>query len=229
MTTISQHRQDKKIYHIEYDGYYTMASHDKQENALRRWFDNYKIDKDGYFANDYEWCIVKEVISTARRGGKRYLCEIGDDDPRNTWHTREYTMDHTAPEPPVLSFAAKIKYIAPPVKSAHDLIRELEWHRNAERLPIPEIDYHSMYLQKVILPDPNAKADLVFKLDGSLALLSPSDMLDAMTWATYEASHIPPMRFIDYPSNFISPIERISELPPTKKLSPPPPKHRRNI
>lgn len=49
------------IYHVEYDGYYTMKWHDDEKNALKRWFDNYKVERFASFASEYEWLVVKEV------------------------------------------------------------------------------------------------------------------------------------------------------------------------
>jgi hypothetical protein len=112
-------------YHPEYDGYYAMLWHDKEENALKRWFDNFKVERYASFAADTEWLVVKEVPSDRRRK-KRYVCEIGDDG-RGT--TRDVIMDHTAPPAPILTFAAKRRYVPPPPKSAADLRKEEEWRR----------------------------------------------------------------------------------------------------
>jgi hypothetical protein len=205
----------EKVYHIEYDGYYTMLNHDKQENKLRRWFDNYKIDKNAYFASDYEWCVVKEVSSTSKRGGKRYVCEIGQDKNKNTWADRTYTMDHTAPEPPLMFFAAKIKYIAPPPLDAEELRREMEYRRMYDR------DLARSYYQG------NFNPDLVFKIDDTLALSSPGDMLSKIEEQLYRQRLIAsaPVHVVDFPSNFyLSPPSRFEPSPP-----PPPPKHRRNV
>jgi hypothetical protein len=112
-------------YYAQYDGYYTMSWHDKEENALKRWFDNFKIERYASFAAETEWLIVKEQPSETRRK-KRYICEIGDDG-RGT--KREVIMDHTAPPAPVLTFAARRQYIPPPPKSAAELRKEAEWNR----------------------------------------------------------------------------------------------------
>lgn len=111
-------------YHVEYDGYYTMKWHDDEKNALKRWFDNYKVERYASFASDYEWLVVKEVSSDSKRGGKRLVCEIGDDG-RGT--KREVIMDHTTPPAPVLTFAAKRRWEPPPPKSAAEQRREMEW------------------------------------------------------------------------------------------------------
>jgi hypothetical protein len=137
-------------------------------------------------------------------------------------------MDHTAPEPPLMFFAAKIKYVASPPPSVEDIRREMEYRRMYDRqMPMPVIDYQSMYMQELILPDPNAKADFKFNLDGSLALPSPGDMLDSMRMAMEAAMRIPAVRIAPIPSNFFGyagPPSRFEPSPP-----PPPPKHRRNV
>lgn len=112
-------------YYAQYDGYYTMSWHDKEENALKRWFDNFKIERYASFATDTEWLTVKEWPSETRRK-KRYVCEIGDDG-RGT--KREVIMDHSAPPAPMLTFAAKRRYEPPPPKTAAELRREAEWNR----------------------------------------------------------------------------------------------------
>lgn len=113
-------------YQVDYAGYYAMSWHDREENALKRWFDNYKIERYASFACDTEWLVVKEVESTSKHRGNRLICEIGDDG-RGT--KREVIMDHTAPPAPILTFAAKRKYVPPPPKTADELRREAEWER----------------------------------------------------------------------------------------------------
>lgn len=110
-------------YHAEYDGFYAMKWHDAEENALKRWFDNYKIDRYASFANSYECLVVSEVPSTSKRGGKRYHCDIIDEG-RGTH--REVVMDHTAPPAPTIFFAAKRKYEPPPPKTAAQQRAEAE-------------------------------------------------------------------------------------------------------
>lgn len=112
-------------YYVQYDGYYSMSWHDKEENSLKRWFDNFKIDRYAYFANDTECLIVKEQVSETRRK-KCYVCEI-EDEGRGT--KREVIMDHTAPPAPMITFAAKRRYVPPPPKSAAELRKEAEWNR----------------------------------------------------------------------------------------------------
>lgn len=113
-------------YHVEYDGYYTMKWHDDEENALKRWFENYKIERYASFASDHEWLVVKEVPSDAKHRKVRFICEIGDDG-RGT--KREVIMDHTAPSAPMLTFAAKQRYVPPPPKTEQQLRKEAEWNR----------------------------------------------------------------------------------------------------
>lgn len=112
-------------YHVEYEGYYTMSWHDREENALKRWFDNFKIDRWAHFATDTECLIVEEVASETRRK-KRYVCKI-EDEGRGI--KREVIMDHTAPPAPILTFASKRRYEPPPPKTAAELRKEAEWSR----------------------------------------------------------------------------------------------------
>jgi hypothetical protein len=124
MTIIAEKKVDP--YHSEYDGFYLMKWHDAETNALKRWFDNYKLDKYAYFARDTECLVVSEVPSTSKRGGTRYHVDIIDE---GRGEQREYEMDHTAPEPPLIFFAAKRKYEPPPPKTAEELRREAEYER----------------------------------------------------------------------------------------------------
>lgn len=113
-------------YHVEYDGYYTMKRHDDEQNALKRWFDNYKVERQADFASEYECLIVKEVDSDCRCNRKRFVCLI-EDERRKT--SREVLMDHTAPPAPMLTFAAKRRWEPPPPKSPAELRREAEYER----------------------------------------------------------------------------------------------------
>lgn len=117
------------IYHVEYDGYYTMRFHDDEPNALKRWFDNYKIEHDASFATKYEWLVVKEVASDNKKYKTRFICEIGDDG-RGT--RREVIMDHTTPPAPMLTFAAKLRYEPPPAKTAQQIWQEIKWNMREE-------------------------------------------------------------------------------------------------
>lgn len=120
---------EAKPYHVEYDGYYAMSWHDQEANALKRWFENYKIEKYASFASDTEWLVVKELPSE-RRCKKRLVCEIGDDG-RGT--KREVIIDHTAPPAPVLTFAAKRLYVPPPPPTPAELRKHAEWSRMMAR------------------------------------------------------------------------------------------------
>lgn len=133
-------------YHPEYDGYYRMRCHDDEVNALKRWFDNYKVNKDHWFASDCEWLVVKEVPAFTKRYKKRYICEIGDD---GLGIKRVVVMDHTTPPAPLLTFAAKRKWEPPPEKSSAELRQVEEWYRMQrhgyiqERVPIwPKIRFY---------------------------------------------------------------------------------------
>lgn len=117
---------DANLYYTDYDGYHRMKWHDAEENALKRWFENFKVNKFDHFASDYECLVVSEVPSTSKRGGKRYHCDIIDEG-RGT--QREVVMDHTAPKPPTIFFAAKRKYVPPPPKTPSELRREEEYAR----------------------------------------------------------------------------------------------------
>lgn len=113
-------------YHQEYDGYYSMRWHDDEQNALKRWFDNFKLDKNATFATEYECLLVVEVPASSRNIKKRQVCRI-EDEGRAT--SREVQMDHTAPPAPMLTFAAKRIWQPPPPKSVADLRREAEYER----------------------------------------------------------------------------------------------------
>jgi hypothetical protein len=113
-----------QVYYVEYDGYYAMSWHDKEENALKRWFDNYKVERYASFASECEWLVVKEVDCDSKSRKKRLICEIGDDG-RGT--KREVIMDHTTPPAPMLTFAAKRRWEPPPPKSPAEQRREMEW------------------------------------------------------------------------------------------------------
>lgn len=121
---------EANIYYTDYEGYADIIWHDRDDNALKRWFDNYKLDPRAMFASHYEWLVVEDVTATAKNIKKRYVCSIGDD---RTDRRREIAMDHTAPPPPMVFFAAKIKYEPPPPKSERELALEREYRRMQER------------------------------------------------------------------------------------------------
>lgn len=122
------------VYQVNYEGYYSMSSHDREENALKRWFDNFKVDRNAWFATEFETLVVVEVNATAKHISKRQVCQI--ENPGYIKHkvqhmagTREVVMDHTAPPAPMLTFAAKRIWQPPPPKSAEDLRKDAEYER----------------------------------------------------------------------------------------------------
>lgn len=148
------------IYHVEYDGYYRMKWHDDEENALKRWFENYKVERYASFASDCEWLVVKEVDCDAKSRRKRLVCEIGDDG-RGT--KREVIMDHTTPPAPMITFAAKRRWEPPPPKSPAEQRREEEWHRMSmmgyepvyrpKRKPLRAIDFSRPFSMMDMMED----------------------------------------------------------------------------
>lgn len=121
-------------YQVNYEGYYSMSTHDREENALKRWFDNFKIDRQAWFATEFETLAVVEVPATAKHISKRQVCQI--ENPgyikhkvQHTAGTREVVMDHTAPPAPMLTFAAKRIWQPPPLKTPAELKREAEYER----------------------------------------------------------------------------------------------------
>lgn len=116
-------------YHPEYDGFYWMKFHDDEANALKRWFENYKVEQYAYFASEYEWLVVKEVEATAKHIKKRFVCEIGRD---GNERIRTVIMDHTAPPAPMVFFGAKRKYEPSPPRSVAEMRQEMEWSRLRE-------------------------------------------------------------------------------------------------
>jgi hypothetical protein len=130
-------------YHSEFDGTYTMKDYDNETNALKRWFDNFKIDRYATFANDYECLIVEEVPASAKHIKKKQICRIEHGDGT----TREVKMDHTAPPAPIVFFAVKQRYVPPPPKSAVDLRKEEEYRRMREMGFSPR--YRNVPIRKV--------------------------------------------------------------------------------
>jgi hypothetical protein len=187
------------IYQVEYDGYYSMYWHDIESNALKRWFDNYKVDRWISFANNYEWLVVKEVKTDTKRK-VRYICEIGDDG-RGT--KRVVIMDHTAPPAPLLTFAAKARWQPPPPKTPEQLRQEAEWRRMM-----------AMGYRPVEVPKRTPRWAVDFSLKG----------MDGTVVMEYETE----IKWVldDRPLTFnkfnITPISKPSKSPPA-------PTHRRNI
>lgn len=125
-------RKSPMVYSVNYEGYYTMSHHDREENALKRWFDNFKVDRNAWFATEFETLVVIEVNATAKHISKRQVCQIenvGYAKHKRAGASREVCMDHTAPPAPVLTFAAKRIWEPPPPKSPQELKREAEYER----------------------------------------------------------------------------------------------------
>lgn len=188
-------------YHAEYDGFYTMKFHDAETNALKRWFENFKVDRMAYFANDFEWLVVHEKPSTSksRTRFRKYVCEIGRDDMPN--NHRFVAMDHTAPKPPNVFMAAKRKYEPPPPKTPSELKREAEWDYMMRRgyEPVRYPIYPEMMPRFLDYDEPPKPIRL--EVDYGIQWVKKPTPIYA---------------FVDSPSDY---------KPPT----PPAPKHRRNV
>lgn len=174
-------------YHVEYDGYYRMYWHDSEENALKRWFENFKVDKNASFANDYEMLVVYERPASARRIKLKQICWI-EDEGRGT--SREVQMDHTAPPAPMLTFAAKRIWQPPPPKSPEELRREAEYERmyrlgyepRMRRIPV-----RSMQMPNFFSANPyDIAPDLTLSYREEIEWVPRrrmTDLLDAMAYA----------------------------------------------
>lgn len=163
-------------YHVEYEGYYAMSWHDREENALKRWFENYKVERHASFACDTEWMIVKEMPSGTRRK-KRYVCEIGDD---GRGSKREVIIDHSAPPAPMLTFAAKRRYEPPPPKTATDLRKEAEYHRMMMRgyEPVRRAKYKPM--AAVCFTEEMSIADMTVEVEYEIEWVRRSRYIDRL-------------------------------------------------
>lgn len=180
------------VYHPEYAGYYTMSWHDKEENALKRWFENYKIDRYASFACDTECLIVQEREASARRIKKRQVCLI-EDEGRKT--SRFVIMDHTAPSAPMLTFAAKRKWQPPPPKSVADLKREAEYRFMMERGYEPRIRRVPVYQQFSAMSSTNILPDLTMEYREEIEWVRHDryrDMLDAQLFVLSQSTPPPP-------------------------------------
>jgi len=166
------------VYQVNYEGYYSMSAHDREENALKRWFDNFKIDRNAWFATEFETLVVVEVNATAKHISKRQVCQI--ENPGYIKHKvehlagiREVVMDHTAPPAPILTFAAKRIWQPPPPKSAEELRREAEYERM----------YRLGYEPKRICRPVYRPLTMPFSFDGSLASLESSmEYIEEIEW-----------------------------------------------
>lgn len=84
-------------YIFDYPGVWAMHYHDGAAE-LKRWFDNYKIDKGAWFANDYEYLTIEECrYGAGRNAGIYYVGKIGED---NTAKHRVVRFEANAPPPP---------------------------------------------------------------------------------------------------------------------------------
>jgi hypothetical protein len=88
-----------------------MKWHD-DEDALKRWFNNYKVGRYESFVTEYEWLVITEKPYEVRgRRYVRYEGEIGRD--YNTIR-RKVAFEAAAPPPPTFMIPAKKKYTPPP-------------------------------------------------------------------------------------------------------------------
>lgn len=104
-------------YYREYPGIYVMEIHDEHPE-LRRWFENWKANREARFNSDHEYLLVEEKKFTTVRGRERvrYVGSVGEEGEL----TRRVEFDHTAPPPP--SFYARPKYTRPrfrPPRATH--------------------------------------------------------------------------------------------------------------
>jgi hypothetical protein len=105
------------LYKLDYEAADEMRRFDG-EQALRRWFDNWKIDREAHFAADDEWLTIEErKFRGARRTGVRYIgtiCDVEELGPR-----RAVVFETNAPPPPTFHRPAKIRP-EPPRRRARD-------------------------------------------------------------------------------------------------------------
>lgn len=115
------------LYYSDYPGYSDMLWFDCQDNKLYRWFMNFKQKRDDSFCSDYECLIIEQVPRKIGRFTKKIY--VGRLECNMTGLTRDVVFDVTAPEPPVLTFAARRQYEPPPPKTAAELRKEAEYER----------------------------------------------------------------------------------------------------
>lgn len=117
-------------YYEDYPGSCGMRYHDKEPD-LRRWFDNYKLDRAAAFPWAFQWLTIEEKhFETRRRRHIRYEGSIGDD---NGTVVRTVLFETDAPPPPTFYRAASPQpkvTIDWPVSTA----RTREHLRQAERV-----------------------------------------------------------------------------------------------
>ena len=95
-------------YYKEYPGYWPMLWHDGNDD-LRRWFENYRIDKSVLPPFSTEWMTIEEYAWTCR-GKKitRYEGRIGADHHDNI---RPVRFETGAPPPPTFMQPVRQKHV----------------------------------------------------------------------------------------------------------------------
>lgn len=105
------------LYKLAYEGTGGLQTQDGF-SELRRWFENYKLDRDAEFADECEWLTIEEKkFQGIRRPGVRYVGTIGDVEmhgPRRT-----VLFETNAPAPPTFHRPAKFRP-EPRRQVAHD-------------------------------------------------------------------------------------------------------------
>lgn len=108
-------------YKLDYDGWLALNDHDGHSD-LRRWFENYKLERFAKFAADDEWLTIEEKkFRGARRSAVRYvgtICDVEEIGPRRT-----VVFETNAPPPPTFHRPAKARpeRIAPRARDANTL------------------------------------------------------------------------------------------------------------
>lgn len=195
-------------YYPAYDGYYTMSNFDGEQNALKRWFDNYKIDKNAWFATEYETLVVEEVHASARHIKKCQVClieNIGYMKHGKANAQRKIVMDHTAPPAPILTFAAKRIWQPPPPKTPAELRKEQEFAMMYARGMEPRIRR---------VPVRQTVSFRAWDFDAMPMLEDTIEYREEIEWVKRSYDHIDAMAMM---------IRAI------KSPTPPAPKHRRNV
>lgn len=95
------------IYKLDYPGAVDMQCFDAQVE-LKRWFDNWKLDRNAAFAGEYEWLTVEEKkFTVGRRERSRFIGHIGDVDSSGI--RRNVLFEVGAPAPPTFYRPAKFR------------------------------------------------------------------------------------------------------------------------
>lgn len=97
------------IYFTTYPGYLLMQCHDDETNDLKRWFDNYKVDKYATFTCEHEWLVIdeQEFFDVRGKRRRRFVGVIGAD---HTETCRKVDFDTSAPPPPTFWRPSKVSY-----------------------------------------------------------------------------------------------------------------------